>query len=63
MVARNDKGQRTTRTRTTEHAARQGKGHPRREERRERAAKRLTPHNAWPTPPAYEDYDDSNDPV
>ena len=43
MVARNDKGQRQTRTRASEHAARQNKGHPRRQARRERAYARGAP--------------------
>jgi hypothetical protein len=41
---RSDTGQRTTRTRSSEHAARTPKGHPLREARRQRAAARLALH-------------------
>jgi hypothetical protein len=41
---RSDTGQRTTRTRSSEHAARTPKGHPKREARRQRAAARLAAH-------------------
>lgn len=41
---RSDNGQRQTRTRASEHAARTPKGHPKREARRERSAARLTRH-------------------
>jgi hypothetical protein len=40
----NDKGQRTTRTRSATHAARQNKGHPLRTARRQRAQQRLALH-------------------
>ena len=45
---RNDKGQRTTRTRNAGHAARENKGHPMREARRQRAAARLAVHVTGP---------------
>ena len=44
MVVRNDKGQRTTRTRSATHAARQNKGHPLRQARIARAQERLRLH-------------------
>ena len=48
MTVRNDNGQRATRTRASEHAARVNKGHPRREARRLRAAERLAVHVTGP---------------
>lgn len=43
-MANNDKGQRTTRTRSSQYAARNNKGHPLREARRKRAQERLKLH-------------------
>ena len=47
-IARSDSNQRRERTRSSAHAARTNKGHPRREARRQRAAERLAAHVCGP---------------